>query len=436
MPTLNPRLRNKQHRLLKRTLSNSSLISLSQLIKKTVIGKQDTVLGEVSDVIVKWDGEVQYPLVVGFTVSKADKELFLPITHIKSNFNPNSLQSIVTDLDRLDVFRRRSGEIRLKKDVLKRQLLDVDGVRVLRARELYLANVLGRLRLVATSDAKPRLRFIKHDTNISEAEHLVDWAAIQPFGEPESELHLKLPHSDLKKLHPGELADLIEALDDPAKEELTASLDIEQAADALEEMEPDELNELLTKVNPEKAAAILEKMEPDEAADALRDLDRTVADAIMSYLSAPKSREIARLLKYPESMAGGFMTTVLLTVNPDATISEIRQLLKDNAEHSTDLDGVVVIDENKRIITDVSLFDVASAESSIKISELIKDSSPVVVGLEALLDEVMDQLTKSRRHSVVVVDQDGHPVGRVLADDIIDALREGSLKDRLPWLLR
>ena len=435
MPTIYP-IKTKRHRLLKRTLQTKSLIPLSIIVGQKVMSVSGNDLGEISDVIVKWDGQVEYPLVVGMTVSKADSERFLPISSLKNPLKANGHPQVESTLENLDVFRRRPGEIRLKNDVLKRQLVDVDGVRVLRAGELYLSYVLGRLRLVATSDLKPKIKFLRSKSSPVISQKLVDWAAVQPFGEPESELHLKLPHSDLKKLHPGELADIIEALDQPAKKELTESLDVNQAADALEEMEPDELNELLAEVNAEKAAEMLEKMEPDEAADALRDLDRSVADSIMSFISPPKAREIARLLKYPESMAGGFMTTVVLTVTPEKTVEDVRELLRANSEHASDLDGVVVINSDGILIGDVSLFDIAAADPQTKIADLINDTSPIVVLPEALLDEVMEQLTKSRRHSVVVVDEQGRPQGRVLADDIIDALREGSLRDRLPWILK
>jgi Mg/Co/Ni transporter MgtE len=93
-----------------------------------------------------------------------------------------------------------------------------------------------------------------------------------------------------------------------------------------------------------------------------------------------------------------------------------------------------VVDENGRLLSDLPLFDLLVADDSTPLSELIPDTRPVTVHPEAFLDEVVDRLTEARASSVVVVDPEGRPMGRVLADDVIDALKEGGLRLKLPWL--
>jgi hypothetical protein len=417
-------------RLLVRRLAPERLIPLSSLRGRKAIGPSGEHLGTVEDAVVRWDGADPYPLVTGIVAKGPQGELFLPSAALEplEKFGPVRMR----EPRQLTPFTRRPGELRLVHDILGRQLVDVDGVQVLRAGELYLAFVLGRLRLVATS-AKHNRFFRRSKPSLRS--RLVDWAGVQPFGEPGSELRLQVPHEGLQRLRPDELADLLEALDTHAQEELTESLEPSRAADALEEMEAAPLEDLLHRVGPKRAAALVAEMEPDEAADALRDMERSEADAILAQLSSDQAKAITALLGYPESMAGGFMTTALVKASPADTVAEVRSLLAAQQEHAGDIDGVAVVDENGVLLADLGLLPIAIASPDTQVSELIDDTDPVSVSPEAFLDEVVDRLTQARRPSVLVVDEEGHPIGRVLADDVIDALREGGLRGRLPWLL-
>jgi Mg/Co/Ni transporter MgtE len=114
----------------------------------------------------------------------------------------------------------------------------------------------------------------------------------------------------------------------------------------------------------------------------------------------------------------------------------VRERLRELREHGADIDSVVVLDDQGRLLADLPLFDLLAAEDQTRVAELLSDTTPVTVPPEAFLDEVVDRLTEARASSVVVADQNGHPLGRVLADDVIDALKEGGLRLKLPWLFR
>lgn len=409
---------------------------LSRLVGRPVVDAGGAHLGQVADVVVRWDGAEPYPLVAGFVVDAGGVETFLPAAEADAGPSGPVRSSVAGPLG---AFVRRAGELRLGQEVAGRQVVDVDGVRVLRLGELYVAPVLGRLRLVAAEGVGRGGRLLARLRPASSGgalPKLVDWAAVQPVGEPGSQFRLRVPHEGLRRLRPGELADVLEALDESGQEELTTSLDPAQAADALEEMEAAPLEDLLHRVGPERASALIAAMEPDEAADALRDLDRAEADRILAHLPPERARAVSAVLGYPESMAGGFMTTTLVFARPDERVSQVRERLAEQREHASDLDGVVVVDDDGRLVADLGLLALAIAASDDVVADLLDDASPVTVAPDAFLDEVVDRLTAARRPSVVVVDDRGRPIGRVLADDVIDALSEGGLRGRLPWLLR
>ena len=130
------------------------------------------------------------------------------------------------------------------------------------------------------------------------------------------------------------------------------------------------------------------------------------------------------------------MTTALALAQPAETVAEVRQRLRQQRPHGQDIDSVAVVDEEGRLLADVPLFELLASSDDTPLSQLVGDSEPVTIHPEAFLDEVVDRLTDARASSVVVVDPEGRPKGRVLADDVIDALKEGGLRLKLPWLFR
>lgn len=432
--SLAKRPRRRRRRLLTTRSVQASLVPLSRLRSLSPVDEEGRGAGRLVDVVVRWTGSERYPLVTGIVLQLGDHQVFQPVASIERLDSKKVV--VLNPGSGAAGFERREGELRLVQDVLGRQLVDVDGVKVLRAADLFLAPVLGRLRLVAVAGHLRPWWSRRLPVGKTEHRRLVDWSAVHPFGEPGSEFRLQVPHEGLRRLPAGELADLLEELDRPARDELTTSLDPGTVADALEEMEAELIEDILRDAPPERAAEMVSAMEPDEAVDVLRDMERAEADAILAYVPVEVARQLTDLLGYPETMAGGFMTTALAKASLTDTVGDIRRSLAELKAHSADIDSVAVVEESGRLVADVPLFELLVAHDAVPMSELIPDTRPVTIQPEAFLDEVVDRLTEARASSVVVVDLEGRPMGRVLADDVIDALKEGGLRLKLPWLFR
>jgi CBS domain-containing protein len=432
LPTRPPVPSRRRRRLLTTRAVQASLIPLSRLRQLAPVDESGRGAGRLADVVVSWNGSDAYPPVTGLVLQRGDQQVFHPISTVVRIDAQAIVVGPIAEAD--SGFTRREGELRLVQDVLGRQLVDVDGAKVLHAEDLFLAPVLGRLRLVGVAGSPRSILARVVSTWKPDSERLVDWSAVHPFGDPGSELRLQVPHEGLRRLHPGELADLLEELDQPARDELTTALDPGAVADALEEMEAERIEDILREAPPQRAAQLVAAMEPDEAVDVLRDMERLEADAILAHLPTEMARQLTDLLGYPETMAGGFMTTTLARSEPGWTVKEVREQLRELSEHGADIDSVVVLDEQGRLLGDLPLFYLLAAEDETRVGDLLADTTPVTVAPEAFLDEVVDRLTEARASSVVVADPDGRPLGRVLADDVIDALKEGGLRLKLPWL--
>jgi CBS domain-containing protein/sporulation protein YlmC with PRC-barrel domain len=426
-----------------------SIVSLAGLLGRPVRNQTGQEIGRLDDVVARWaDGQV-YPPVSGLVIRVGRRLAFVPASAIdRMGHSEVLLRS--SRLDLRDVVRR-PGEVLLAKDVLDHQLVDVEGVQVIRAADLYLAEVIGRIRLVGADISNATLlrrlgprRWRPRPT----PDRVIDWAAIQPFNESRPDagnppnggtnVRLKTTNEGLHRLRPGELADLLEDLRRGERRELLAALSPDEAADALEEMQPDDLEQLLRESDPVEAARLVAAMEPDEAADALRDLPVAVRAEVLWHIPSQTAVALRELLGYSENEAGGIMTTTLVTATSGEKIKKVVDRLSDARTHDVDLDAVAVLDSDGRLIGDVSVLDILLAlreDTSTRMSALLKDEDVVTVSAHESAKDVAGQLVEARRQSMVVVNDDGCPIGRILADDVLDALVPTKGRFHFPRLL-
>lgn len=429
---------NRTQRILANRAVADALVSVAALVGRPVVDRRAGEVGRVLDLVVRWQGE-PYPPVTGIVMRVGRRRAFVPLDHIAEIESDRvTLQSVRLDLRD---FERRDGEVVLNGDVIDHQLVDVDGVRVVRASDLYLALVAGVYRLVGVDVGFQTLlrrlgpsRWRVRPT----PERVIDWAAIQPFGS-QSEVRpgpvrMDAPNQALRRLRPAELADLLEELGREERQELLSRLDSETAADALEEMDPEELGALLRESEADRAAALLAGMEPDEAADALRDLEPDEAEELLTIMPPAVAASLRALMLYREGSAGGLMTTNIVLVRPDQNVGEVRRILRSQAEHQADVDAVIIVDEDGRVMHDLGLFELLVASSDDAVIDVAGPPEPVSVNPDAPLDEVIEQFVDSRGSSVLVVDDEQRPVGRILGDDLVDALLPDRGRVRFPRL--
>jgi CBS domain-containing protein len=419
------------------------IVSLVGLLGAPVRNQAGQEVGRIVDLVARLHSGDRYPPITGLVIRVGRREAFLDATAIH-RVEPGAVHLRTARLDLRD-FTRRPGEVLLARDVLDHQLIDIDGVQVIRAADLYLAPVGAATRLVGVDvslHALLRRLGPRRWRGRPTPERVIDWEAIEPFGEELTEtpaaVRLRAPHQALRRLRPGELADLLEDLGRPGRQKLLASLDTETAADALEEMDADELSALLREAEPARAAALLAAMEPDEAVDALRELSAPERAELLVAMPERTRSRLAELLGYRQDRAGGFMTTTLARAQPDETVAEVRARLAERADHRAELDAVAVVDEHGRLISDVALFDLAVAAADARLADLlaIERPAPVTVLPDTEVDEVAAKLIDSRQSSLLVIDPDGRPVGRILADDVLDALTPTQGKLHFPRLLQ
>ncbi len=412
-----------------------SLVSLAGLTGRPVCPPAGEPVGRVADVVARWDTGEPYPPLSGLVVRVGARRAFVPAAAVQS-VGQREVRLSTARLDLRD-FAPREGEAALGAEVLDHQLVDIDGARVVRAADLYLATVNGVVRLVGVDigfgSLLRRLGPTRWRTRPT-LEAVIDWASVHSFGPGAGGGGARLAHhrGELSRLRPAELADLLEDLGRRERHELLDLVEPDTAADALEEMDAGELHQLLTESDPAAAAPLLARMEPDEAAEALRDLDEAGRDALLAALPGQAAARLRPVLAAPADSAGGQMTTLLVLARPEDTVAGVRDRLAAQAQDVVDLDAIIVVDEDGRLVDDISLAELFVAAPDTVLRELTGPPWPVAVTADADIREVAGKLADSRRLSVVVLDEQDRPVGRIMADDVLDAVLAGRRRWQFP----
>jgi flagellar motility protein MotE (MotC chaperone)/sporulation protein YlmC with PRC-barrel domain len=416
-----------------------SLITVSGLVGRKVTNQEGQELGKLVDLVCRWDTNEAYPPMAGIIIKVAHRQIWVPASNVH-HVTPSNVLLGEAILDVRD-FKPRQGEVRLVKEVLDHQLIDVNGARVVRATDLYIAEVSGRARLVAVDvGLKPLFRRLgpKGLSARANPDAVIDWATIQSFGgqeEQKRQLRLSANRQELRHMRPGELADLLEDLGRSERQELLSALTPDLAADALEEMEPQELEAFLRESSPKAVAQYLSRMEPDEAADALRDLDNDLREKLLAVIPPSKAEKVQSVLNYDEETAGGIMNSLLLTAPASDTVGSIKKRLKESDTDVSSFYGVVIIDKKGKLLYDLALVELLTASDEEKLEKLMKPPATLSVQPDSSLKEVAELLVETRGSSILVTDKKERPLGRIFADDMMDVLLPVHGRFRFPRLL-
>src|ERR1700682_6301227 len=289
------------------------MIYLSQVLGRPILDLEGERVATLKDVIVRL-GEDEHPPVSGFVARYRRRDFFLPRWRI-SHFGEEGVR-LNSDILDLRPFMRREGEVMLARDVLDKQLIDVDGKRVVRVNDVQILETANDWRVTGADVSLIGLwrrlapSFLRSDRPVE----VIDWADVGYLATDAATVQLKSSRGKLARLHPVEIARLAEAFSYQHGAEIGETLHDETDAETLEEMAAERQAQIIGDMDEERAANILEQMSPDEAADVLGDLPEEKAEDLLNLMEEDEQLEVAELLPYADDSAGGLMTPELGTL--------------------------------------------------------------------------------------------------------------------------
>ena len=402
-----------------------AIVHLSSLAGSPLLDSDGERLGRVEDVVAQLDTGEPLPPVIGLKARIGGRALFVPIDRVQ-RLEPAAARTATTKLN-LAQFERRPGDVLLRADVLDHSLINVKTARLVTAHEVELVCEDGTWRIAGIDPSlRPRLyrlaprRFRGHD---SEHSHFIAWSDVEPFVGHVPTSRLKLAARRIVRLHPAQIADLVEAASHEEGEEILEAVgqDKELEADVFEELDDEHQVEFLRERADAEIAAVLARMASDDAADLLLEIEQDRRLPILNLLPPAKQLKIRNLLGHNPSTAGGLMNPDLISAPGDATVGDALARVRDSELSPQQVSIVCVTDESGALVGAVELPDLIRAGGEEQLSSLIDAPMPTVPA-EADLPDVARLMTDFNLIAMPVIDSDGKPIGIVSVDDVLELL--------------
>jgi CBS domain-containing protein len=399
-----------------------AILHLSLVVSGDLTDADGRKLGRIEDLLAHL-GDEEYPPISGAVAKVAGRNVYVPAKRI-GEIEHGRITLTKARLD-LQPFERREGELLLREDLLDRQLINVDGARLVRANEIEIARVEGWWRVVGidiTAQSLLRRLLPRPLAPRVRVSNFLDWASLEPFTGHIPTIQLRVPHPKLARLHPAELADLVEAAPHGQGQEIIAAVrhDPELEADLFEELGDDHQLEFSEDRADGEIGDLVARMEIDDAADFLAQFDDDRRTRILELLPTVQRRRLRTLLGYEPLTAGGLMSPDFVTVYTQATQQEALDRVRRDLAPSDALAWIFTINTHRRYRGAVSLPDLVRADPETPITDLIAHTRRVTA--DADLDDIVRAMTDYDLTIVPVVDGDEQPIGIITVDDILELI--------------
>ncbi|MBI4460300.1 MAG: magnesium transporter [Acidobacteria bacterium] len=341
--------------------------------------------------------------------------------------------------EEVQAFQPDDSFLLLRKDLLDQQIIDVHGRKVVRVNDLSLQERVTdypELRLAAVDiglggalrrlcgGVLPRNWLRKLENRVKPS--VIPWAFVDLLEpDPLRRVKLRLSHKVLARLHPADLADIVEKLSPKERQAIFADLDDATVAEALSEIQRKLQVAILDSLDAARAADIVEEMPPDDAADLLADLPEEKTSELLQDMPQEEAEELGELLEFSEHSAGGLMTTDYVALPAAADVREARNLLASLPEFPENLTTIFLVEDEGRFAGSVAVGKLLVASPEQALLGLRSDPPLSIPDKESERD-VFELFDKYNLLALPVVDEENRLAGVVTVDDVITALRKQS----------
>jgi len=408
------------------------LVYLSSLLRIRLVDEAGDRLGRVDDLIVRL-ADHAYPPVTGVKAGIGSREVFVPADRIVE-LEPGRVILRGRELD-LGHFERREGEVLLGQDLLGRRLINVTGARLVRANDLVLGSVEGWWRVVGVETRfRSLLRAVLPGRlgRPSTVSPFLDWESVEPFVGHVPTARLRMPFGRLAKLHPAQIADLVEAASHEEGEEIigTVGADRELEADVFEELDAEHQVEFLRERSNAEVAQLLGSMESDDAADLIGELDQGRRELVIKLMPYEQQRKLRTLLGFNPATAGGLMSPDFVALPGTRTVADALEELRRTALPEETVTTVLVVDAERHLSGVVSVVHLLKQAPQMLLDDA-KSEAPLVFLPDDELAEVALRMADYDLTLAPVATADGALLGIVTVDDLLEMLIPDEWRRRL-----
>lgn len=414
------------------------MLFASEFIGRPVVDADGKRIGKLRDLIAVRHGDVPHPQLIAIEVKQPSGLAYIPMHDVAA------LISLAVPLKKrfseITQYNPQPEDLHLVRDVLDKQIIDTDGMRVVRVNDLqltrvngsvYVANVdvsgAGLIRRLGLGSLADRLSSRSRPPDLPST---ISWDNIELLSSDQP-MRLKVPTSKMSELHPADLAEILSDLTRLDGSKILETLDIETLADTLEEVEPDFQVSLIERMSDDRVVDVLEEMAPDEAADLLAELPQDRKHELLELMEHDEAEDVRKLLTYPEDTAGGIMNTEYFIVPGYFKASQVIDRLRETAPEAETIYYIYVADQDEHLLGVFSLRQLVLAQPDALVLDFM-EKRVVSVDILDSQEECAQVIAKYNLLAVPVVDDQKRMHGIVTADDALDKIIPTAWKKRLP----
>lgn len=409
---------------------------LSNMLGRPVYDSTGEKLGTVSDLAIS-TGEV-FPRITSLAFKGPGRTPFM-ISWRKyvEDFTEDEVR-LNTESYNIRFSYLQPTEVLLARDLLDQQIVDTQGLKIVRVNDLKLSPSGSQLRLlgaeVGVRGILRGLHPLLEKAVVSGAkllnrkieEKIIAWNYMDLLDRDLSKVKLSVTHKRLDELHPADVADILEQLDPKQRAEVFNHLDDARSAEVIAELEDEFQAETLDDMEDSEVSGLLGQMDPDDAADIIRDLPYEKAETLLRLMGVEDAAEIRRLLGYRENTAGGMMTTRFVALSEDDTVGEAIETLRHLDEDFPTVHYVYVLEEDsEKLVGVMSMRTLVLAHNDTRLGDVMY-TDIISVPPDEDEEEVASDISKYDLVALPVVDEGGHMLGLVTVDDALDVIEEST----------
>jgi magnesium transporter len=413
--------------------------SVSALMGSAVTDAQGGTFGHVREFAVapSVDASHVHGIVLRLASAKrGDRPALVPVTELQ--LTPSGTMQL-RETARPAPLPEDESYLLLERDLLDQQIIDVHGHKVVRVNDVDLVwenshedgpDLSLRIAEVEVGMRGAVRRLLKGlpstSVNLISARFgasCIPWDFVDLIDrDPSRRVRLKIEQDRLSKMHPSDIADILEELAPAERQALFISLDEEVAAEALEEVKPKMQQSLIESLDSEQIAGIVEEMDPGAAADLLSELTDERSEAILEEMDPEERQEVEDLLEFSGDSAAGRMTTEYVALPAAAIVDQAIHALRDFEGDIETITDIYLLNEEERIAGLVPIVQLLLANAQAPLATL-PQGHIVTCNVDANGRKVAELFDKYNLRSLPVVDHDHRLVGVIHAEQVIALLR-------------
>lgn len=391
---------------------------LSRILGRKIFTKDKRFIGKIKDLAIR--DSLKTPKIEAIKVRTANNVIYISSDNISVN-KENGQYTIVCD----EIKESNYKDIMfLSKHVLDKQIIDVNGRKVVRVNDIRLVNTGDKIFIVAvdigTEGILRRIGIAKPIIKIGfkPSSKLILWNDVETIFSSNENIMLSKTYNKLSILHPSDLADIIEDFDVNTGMMIFSSLDNSKAADVLEQMEEVAQLNVINNLSTDKVADILEEMPADEVADILDGLSEQKAEELLSNMEKEASDEVRGLMEYEDNEVGSLMSTEYVSLNSDLNIEEAINLLRELKPEEDEMYCIYVVDNDNKLTGNLSLRDIIISDSNTKLYNLMNKDLIYIYDKDDIR-QLVKVVSKYNLLAVPIVNNEMNLLGNVIINDII-----------------